>query len=1504
MALAGGSALFNLQQRLWMGDGTTASNFGHLSFGLAWLTAIVLCHNEHKYSIRSSDHVLSFYMASILASLLVLRTMASLDQKEGSQFPITIFTTACLLLGFLVEAWPRTNTYIQQHSGASAYEKANLLSRCTFQFFQPIILLSAKRTIVVDDIQNQLPEYMSTHRAQERLDSQWQRNVIQCKRQGKTPSLFRTILQVNAWAMIPILFFRIVRPLLLFSIPGLLSLFLEYLQNARNNVPENDTSVAYGLLIAGSMFAAALLGAVIQAVSRQYSSSLSLQTKVALTTMVYRKALRLSPDSKKKSTTGEIINHMSVDADVWTKALYYMSMWVSLPVEICLAMWLLYRLLGWSFLAGIAALIIMSPLQVYRARVYNRMQKDKLSVMDERIRLTAEVLSAIKVVKLYGWEASFKQRILAIRDRELEALRKLGVIFAVMSIIFTSSTLIISLLTLSVYATWGGEDFTPGKLTPQTVFVSMTLFSMLRYPIGMLAEATSNTLATIVGTKRVEGFLLLEEVQESGFIRERGVPDDPSAPLVTVQNATFFWTNADSFTPVTTSEEDDETQPLLSGRSEGREGPLLSCQAKPTLKDITLSFNNKSLTAVLGRIGQGKSSLLSAIIGEMYKTQGYVRTHGRIAYVPQHAWILNTTLRENILFGSAYDADRYQQILFAAGLGPDLAMLPDGDLSEIGERGINLSGGQKQRISLARAAYQDADIYLLDDPLSAVDAHVDRHLWMHMVGPKGLLKDKTRILVTHGIHHLKEVDAVVVIKDGQVAELGGYTELMSAKKTFYHLIKEYTVKERAQQGVDHSAATAAKFGGSSQTFDKETATHIPGASLPVLESGSDDGQSSNSTVNLPEEAETSRLETLKDPVAIDAAPTEATKVKRRGELVPEEKIKEGSIGFKTALIYIRALSYKYAAIVILFHVLAEVSLVGTNLWLKHWISLTDDSAGDDAPPPSLKLFLSVFTLLTVAFVLLCICTIYTGFAVARIRASRIMHKDLLSKIFRVPPSFFDTTPLGRILNRFSSDLQGIDDKLPWCTDSMVFYPVSLSASLIVVSVTTPIFLIALPAFAVTALIIQHYYLQASRALKRIFHVSKSPIFQHFNETLGGVSTIRAMHLQSRFTAENDAKIDSHINTHLAYLYSVRWMEVRLHSLSAVVTFLTAAAFVWNRKTTDPALAGLAMSFALKITSEVSLLVQAYCEMQNQLVSVERVDEYTELETEAPERLPSSSITRQNWPPKHGSIVFDNYSTRYREGLDLVLRNVSFQVQAGEKVGIVGRTGAGKSSLTLALFRMIEAANSQWTTKLFDRMTVGAHQAIDGAGEDGGKIEIDGIDISTIGLVDLRHALAIIPQDPVLFAGSVRDNLDPFGEHPDHDLWEALERAHLKDYISSLAGGLAFEVSHGGDNFSVGQRSLICLARALLRKTKILVLDEATSAVDMETDKLIQRTIRGPGFEGRTVLTIAHRIKTVMDFDKILVLDKGEVVEFDTPDALLRKGEASLFFTLAQQAGEV
>ncbi|KAF9360458.1 hypothetical protein BGX26_009286 [Mortierella sp. AD094] len=1489
---------------LLQGDGSPAAIFGYICLGIAWLTAVALNYEEHLYKIRSSDLILTFYTLSIASCLIVLYPGAEAPGNNDLQFKFTFVIMVWLAIGSVVEAWPRNNTRVQQLSGASAYDKANIFSRSTMQFFQPIVSLSVKRSVTTDDLQNQLPEHLRSSPSHDELERQWRRNVEKWNyqrqsnsnyREGETKakiSLFWTIIQVRARSMIPILFFRTIRPLLLFSIPGLLSIFLEYLQDART---ERAKSLSYGLLVAGAIFSAAFFGAIIQAVSRQYSIQLSLQTKVALTSMVYRKSLRLSPKSKTKSTTGEIINHMSVDADSWTEGFLYFSMWISLPIEIGTAMWLLYRLLGWSFLAGIAALIAMTPLQVYRARVFNTLKKNKLSVMDERVRLTTECLAAIKVVKLYCWQSAFKEKILEVRDRELEAMRRLGVIYSLMSIIFTSSTLVICLLTLSVYATWGGEGFTNGKLTPQTVFVSMTLFSMLRAPIANLAEATSITLAILVGTRRIEKFLLLEEIREDDVIRESRVTSDPNAPLVSIENGTFSWNKKQDASSVNDEMDDaDENQPLLSASNNGE---VSNAFFKPTLENINLSVYDKSLTAVVGRVGQGKSSLLSAIIGEMYKTSGTIHTRGHIAYVPQQAWILNYSLRDNILFGKDYDHERYRHIIYACGLEPDIAMLPAGDLTEIGERGINLSGGQKQRVSLARAAYSDSDIYLLDDPLSAVDAHVDRHLWRHLIGPNGLLKDKTRILVTHGIHHLKDVDAVVMIKDGKIASQGTYSELMAEKQMFYLLIKEYALKNRRHSEGGNGSSSAGP--------PVEVITENHSSSGSQLETGYEDDQSSDESLDTVEGDLATQSAETPDQKGTNGASSEVdTKTSAKGKIIEDEKIKEGSVGWGPIMTYIRATSYKYAIWVVFLHIFAQAALVGTNLWLKYWIKSSEKSPDGDGTAPSLKLFLAVFTLLTTVYVAMYIIVIYVLFTKAVIRASYILHKDLLYKIFRLPSSFFDTTPLGRIINRISGDIESTDDHLPWGFDSILMFAASVTASMIIVIATTPSFLLALPIFVPIVLVIQRMYLYASRMIKRIFHVAKSPIYQHFNETLGGVSTIRAMRLQDRFIADNVIKIDDHTNAHVAYTYCIRWVEVRLQCLSAVIILLITLMFVFKRDTIDPATAGLAMSFALTITQDINYLVRTYCELQNRLVPVERVKEYIDLPSEAPEVLPlpqdcaGSSLT---WPPEHGKIVFSNYSTRYREGLELVLKNVSFEVQAGERLGIVGRTGAGKSSLTLALFRMIEAANSHWVKNTDPT-------ASDGDGETeneeyGGKIEIDGVDISTLGLVDLRQALAIIPQDPILFAGSVRDNLDPFHEHSDHTLWKSLERAHLKSYIQSLPGGLSFEVSQNGENFSVGQRSLICLARALLRKTKILVLDEATSAVDVETDDLIQKTIREE-FQDRTILTIAHRIKTVMDSDKILVLEQGRVVEFDKPELLLQQRENSLFYKLAEQAGEV
>ncbi|KAF9984109.1 Multidrug resistance-associated protein 1 [Mortierella antarctica] len=1406
--------------------------------------AVVLNHYEHLYEIRSSSAIFTFYTAAIAASLTIIKTALDLEPTSGSIIKLLTAFTSILAVGFVFEAWPRGRTQVQQRSGASLYGRANLLSRLTFFFFQPIIAIGLRRPLTQQDIIGQLPETMSAERGFKSLSRAWNNRLKKRRKFGDEPSLLWTILVKDWELLIPVLVSRVAIVLFSYTLPILLKELLGYLEDYESK------PVSYGLTLAVGMFVASLFASLLNTYNRYQMLTIGVTYRAALISMIYRKALRLSSGSRTESTSGEIANHMSVDADVFWDCLVPLSTWITIPIELFIAMRLLYGLLGWTMLAGVLVMLLMLPLQAWQARIYESMQHEKLKAMDQRIRLTTEVLGSMKIVKLYGWSSAFLKRILRIREKELEALRKLGIVQAFMSIVFISSSLIISLITFGVYALWGGPGLTPGKLTPQTVFVSMTLFAMLRNPISSLSDATTTTISLVVATRRIQQFLMQEEVNEQDVVRFDGLPGDERDPVISIEGATFSWTGPTKVTEMQKNAPDERTALLSESENLSQESIL------PTLSSISLAVGRGSLTAVVGRVGQGKSSLLSAMIGDMYKLDGRIRISGRVAYVPQQAWITNASLKDNILFGTEYNEARYKQVLCACGLEPDLAMLPAG----------------------------------------AVDAHVDRHLWDELLGPSGLLKDKARVLVTHGIHHLQEVDQIVVLKDGFVAEKGTYHELMAGKKAFYRLIKDYTMLERRRS---HSALLVER-----RTSQNNIAGEIDAIDDESQEDDNDGEQSS--------EGVATDQWTLQGETSEAAARQSITDEKRdtKAGLIVVEKVAQDDVGTDIILAYAEAASYRNAAFIFILFLLAQGCLVSTSLWLRHWIKVTKSS--DDDHPPSLTLFLGVYGALTFVYVLIYVVVMWLGFAVARIQASEKIHARLLDKILRLPISFFDTTPLGRIINRFSSDIFAVDIRIPNKLMDVLLFGISVSSTLLLIVFTTPAFTTLLPFLITGYWFVQMCFLGVSRILVRIYAVSKSPVYQYFNESLDGVSTIRAMGISDRFADKCTALTDRMSNNFLSNMSSRRWLDVQLRLLSTLVLLCAAVFAVLQREHLDPSLVGLSLSFALTLTEEVTTLVRNFCDLQNQLVSLERVLEYAELKTEAPDvtnvHLPP------NWPAE-GRISFCNYSTRYREGLDLVIKNVTLEISPAEKVGIVGRTGAGKSSLTLALFRIVEAANSYWaresdnsdatvmdSAEHEDHNNDAQHDVDDDEEEeDGGRIEIDGVDISTVGLQQLRQHLSIIPQDPTLFAGTVRDNLDPFQELEDAELWQALERSHLKNYISMLPGGLHFEVSQNGENFSVGQRSLICLARALLRKTKILVMDEATAAVDVETDELIQRTIRTE-FKDRTILTIAHRIKTVMDSDKILVLERGRVREFDSPKRLLESRE-SLFYRLAHQAGE-
>ncbi|KAG0197422.1 hypothetical protein BGX28_009094 [Mortierella sp. GBA30] len=1493
-----------------------ASLFGTTSLLAAWVSAIGLNYLENQYSKRSSSYIFAYYVVCVAGSAISIRTMHDTKQVHQSQFIsfCVFFGSTCC--GFIAEAWPRSLSARarddkDQHTGKTtdedwekptAYDQSNLFSRFCFHFMQHVISLGYRRPLQDGDIANMMPRHIQTVRSFEFISGAWNRHLQKRKLSSKTPSLLWVVFECGGWSVwSSILFFALSASAMDYLQPVLLDIILDFISSYSTDKPQ---STALGIILSIGLFMAAVLSSLAMGQCILWSTNLGVELKSGLTSMIYRKSLRLSPGARREATVGEITNHMSVDAERISQTIAYMFLVISAPIEIILGFWLLYRQLGPSAFVGLGVVVLVIPVQMFIGNLLNKAKDKKLEAMDGRVRLLTEVLSGIKIVKLYSWETSFRQKIERYREKELKHLRHSGLTMAFMMIMYTSLPSIMALLSFLVYSLVSGPGGSRGTMSADTVFVSITLFNCLTKPIVMASTIFSELISLNVAVNRIQGFLLQEEIDNAqieyqgmtqhhlgGYLKTTsestlstgysGSNDESSVDsmglAIHIRDGAFSWSSLETPSGIESTAHTHEKLLSAEAADENKDEGSSSKELHPALTNINIQIPHGSLTVIMGRVGQGKSSIVSAIIGDMYKIGGRVQVCGRMAYVPQQAWIFNDTLKNNILFGMPYDHERYDRIVTASGLTPDLKMLPAGDQTEIGEKGINLSGGQKQRVSLARAAYQDADIYLLDDPLSAVDAHVDQHLWQNLIGPSGLLKNKTRLLITHGIHHLSEVDQIIVIKAGTIDESGNYEELMAAQATFFRLISEYSVSnQKAREEVAVSTETSIGDDNEKKEFDADQGT---GGGIS---------------------------ERAKTAVALSA---QCDMANETGELISEEEAAEGNVGFAVFREYVQATTYFFSFLSAFGIALSQASQIGISVWLQNWVS--KERSGNH----SVGMLFGVYALLLAVYVFLDISVNVVVFAVAGVRAARILHRNLLESILRLPMSFFDTTPVGRIMNRFSSDIDNVDELVPLNVSSFYYFLSWVIGTLVVISISLPIFLVFVPFLAASYLIIQAYYIRSSRALQRMYSISKSPLYQHFDETLAGVSTIRAMCAQDRFILENATKSDRSSNAFFVFTIASRWLHVRLEFLGAVVVLATSLLAVLGRETLSPGMAGLALSYALNITFAITYLVTSFTDLQNQLVSVERIQEYSTKKQEAPVEMPSDASLPPNWPSE-GRIKFKNYSTRYRQGLDLVIKKISFEVQPSEKVGIVGRTGAGKSSLTLALFRIIEAANSHWamasdngmdsdTELTTDSIPLSSKQGMDlqavEVEEDGGSIEIDGVDISIVGLERLRQHLAIIPQDPTLFAGTIRDNLDPFHQATDTELWEALERAHLKNYISALPDGLSYEVSHNGDNFSVGQRSLIYLARALLRKTKILILDEATAAVDVETDELIQRTIRQE-FKDRTILTIAHRIKTVMDSDKILVLDRGQVSEYDSPQVLMQR--QGMFYSLAQQAGEV
>ncbi|KAF9935190.1 Multidrug resistance-associated protein 1 [Linnemannia zychae] len=654
---------------------------------------------------------------------------------------------------------------------------------------QPIVSLGYKRPLVQEDIDSLMPKEMQAEQSHIRLSTRWNAWKAKSTSNNTTLSLLKTILFSfkNQW--VPLILIRILTSIMTYVSPQLLSSLLGFIQSYASPKETDHKPVELGIILAFGMFFSSLVVTFLNGQLQATSTNLGLEVRTGLMSMIYRKALRLSNSARQRSTAGEITNHMIVDAERWPMSLPTVITSISIPLDIGIATWMLYEQIGWSIFVGIAAVILMLPIHAKLAGYFQYFRVGKMKAMDNRLRLLNEILVDMKIVKLYNWEEPFKERIAVARRSELEFVKRSAIVVACIGAAFSSTHFIITLVSFAVYATHGGPGATPGDMNPQRIFVSIALFGLLSRPVSVMAGILTHLTNITVATTRIQKSLLSEELDETMIEREpEDSVGDEGRPVIEIKDsAIFVW--CPEHAPIETEKQKTEREKEEKKKQKAAEAkarkenkpiperkPTEEIDYSPTLTNINFSVSKGSLIAIVGRIGQGKTSLLSALIDEMYKRQGTVRIHGRIAYAAQQAWILNMTLRDNITFGLDFNQEKYDRIIATSGLLPDIEILPAGDQTEIGERGINLSGGQKQRVSLARAAYQDADIYLLDDPLSAVDAHVDQHLWENLIGPEGLLKDKTRLLVTHGIHHLEHIDQIVVVKDGQITEGGHYDD--------------------------------------------------------------------------------------------------------------------------------------------------------------------------------------------------------------------------------------------------------------------------------------------------------------------------------------------------------------------------------------------------------------------------------------------------------------------------------------------------------------------------------------------------------------------------------------------------------------------------------------------------------------------------------------------------------------------------------------------------------
>uniref|UniRef100_A0A669E2P6 Multidrug resistance-associated protein 4 n=1 Tax=Oreochromis niloticus TaxID=8128 RepID=A0A669E2P6_ORENI len=1237
---------------------------------------------------------------------------------------------------------------------------ASFFSRVFLCWLTPLLQLGQKRRLEENDMYSILQEDQSEALGEE-LQRFWDREVRHATKELLEPKLTRVLIKCygRSYAMAGIFTIKVIQPLLL----GKIIIFFE------NGDPDDQRSLGMAYVYAAAMSISTFGLTILQHLYYYHVLRTGMRIRVAMCHMIYRKALRLSAESMGQTTTGQIVNLLSNDVnrfDEITLNLHYL--WVG-PLQAAVIIVFLWYEIGASCLGGVAAIALMMPIQTWFGKLFGIFRSKTAVLTDNRIRIMNEVVSGIRIIKMYAWEKPFSALVTEVRRKEIHQILKSSYLRGLNMASFFASSKITVFVTFTVYALLGNT------ITASSVFVTASLYGTIKLTVTLFFPLAIEKLSeTVVSIRRIKNFLLLEELESKNL----ALPlEGKMENAIEIEALTCYWDK--------------------------------SLDA-PSLHNVSITAKSHQLLTVIGPVGAGKSSLLSAILGELPHDTGTLKVRGQISYAAQQPWVFPGTIRSNILFGKQLNPKKYERILRACALKKDLQLFPDGDLTLIGDRGATLSGGQKARVNLARAVYEDADIYLLDDPLSAVDAEVGKHLFEQCIC--GLLKNKCRILVTHQLQHLRTADQILVLKEGHIMVQGTYSELQSSGLDIVSLLRS----DEEAHSVGSCSVDPEKLSLRSQWTIRSQGSHCSSSSLLLPDSSCTD--------QLPVVAQT----------------------------ITEETRAEGNVSGHVYLKYFTAgCNTLVLMVIILLSIIAEFLL---------------ESSGLISNIVLLCLLLGL-TAAAVVFGFARSLVIFHGL----VRSAQTLHNSMFSAVLHTPVSFFDVNPIGRILNRFSKDVSQMDSMLP--ITFVDFYQLFLqNAGVIAVAASViPLILIPVVPLLLVFLYLRSFYLRTSRDVKRLESTTRSPVFSHLSLSLQGLSTIRALKAEERLKKAFDAHQDLHSEAWFLFLMTSRWFALRLDSICSIFITLTAFGCVLLRHGLEAGEVGLVLTYAVTLIGNFQWTVRQSAEVENMMTSVERVVEYTELKSEAP--LETQQRPPSDWPSQ-GMITFDRVNFFYSKDGPPVLKDINATFQAKEKVGIVGRTGAGKSSLVSALFRLAEPQ---------------------------GKIYIDGVVTSEIGLHDLRQKMSIIPQDPVLFTDSVRKNLDPFNQRTDEDLWKALEEVQMKSVVEELPGKLETVLAESGSNFSVGQRQLLCLARAVLRKNRILIIDEATANVDPRTDELIQKTIREK-FRDCTVLTIAHRLNTIIDSDRILVLDSGTIQELDSPFALLQNKEGALY-KMVQEMGQ-